>query len=182
MIKFKYRYCKVHMAQYLSGDLSDATRRRIARFIDECHDCYMEYIRQLELASKLERELRLLGQPNSQKLDNVWAAIQTELSLPTSELSYRQQRPISSFGYGLAMLALSIALLIPMISGYHTSITAPDLPSRPQTVEIARAPATAVQSRQLAFASTRAKAPNRLPLLQNTPAAGFHQQNQGSRF
>ena len=178
MIKFKYRYCKVHMAQYLSGDLSDAARRRIARFIDECQDCYLEYIRQVEFVSQLERELPALGRPDSQRLDALWASIQTELNLSDRTPSLTgggKQRSNWSFGYGLVMLALSIALMIPMTVGYHASVAALDLPPRPQTAEIARTPTTAAQNRYFAFASTRSKASHRRPLLQNTPAANFHQ-------
>ena len=63
MIKFKYRYCKVHMAKYLSGDLSDITRRRIARFIDESQDCYDEYLRQREITDQLQRSLPAVWPP-----------------------------------------------------------------------------------------------------------------------
>ena len=177
MIKFKYRYCKVHMAQYLSGDLSDAARRRIARFIDECQDCYAEYIRQLAFANTLEQELAALGRPDSQKLDAIWASLQTELNQSArapASIGADKPRASSSLGYGLVMLAISIALLIPMTAGYRAS-AALDLPPRPQRAAIARTPAPAAQNRPFTFASTRSKATFRRPLLQNTPAAGFHQ-------
>ena len=175
MIKFKYRYCKVHMAQYVRGDLSDASRRRIARFIDECRDCRREYIRQAAFAGRLERELPLLGRPDSRRLDALWTSIQTELHLPagqTAALRFGRRRS-HSLGYGLVMLALSIALLIPMALGYHVSVAALDLPPRPQTAAIVTTPRTLPQNRPPAFISTRSKAPRRRLLLQNTPAAAL---------
>ncbi len=179
MIKFKYRYCKVHMAQYLSGDLSDTTRRRIARYIDECEDCYNEYIRQRNLANKLERDLPILGRPSEQKLDNIWSAIQIELALPetdSSMLSYKPRRNMT-FGYGLVMLMMVFVLLTPLVIGYHTSVTSVDLPPRPQTetIRIIKTPTTVADNSNLVVAVTQSTVPIRFPLLQNTPAPVFRQ-------
>ena len=57
MIKFKYRYCKVQMVRYVSGDLSDAARRRVARYIEECEDCYREFRRQRDFAPAAGEQL-----------------------------------------------------------------------------------------------------------------------------
>ena len=176
MIKFKYRYCKVHIAGYLRGDLSDVARRRIARFIDECQDCYREYIRQAEFANRLERELPLLGRPDAQRLDTLWTSIQTELAAPEGALPARRAgkaRSHLSLSHGLVMLAISIALLIPMVLGWHTSVAALDLPPRPRTAQIIRTAAPGAYSLPLAFASTRSGMSRRQPLLQNTPAASW---------
>lgn len=172
MIKFKYRYCKVHMAQYLSGDLSDTTRRRIARYIDECQDCYNEYIRQRNLANKLERDLPIFGRPSAQKLDNMWAEIQTQLAQPepqSSMLTYRPKRH-NTLNYSLVMLMLSLLMIIPLAISYHASVTTIELPPRPQTVNIMKTPTTIAQQSDLIIASTQSTVPIRLPLLQNTPA------------
>lgn len=177
MIKFKYRYCKVHMAQYLSGDLSDTTRRRIARYIDECEDCYNEYIRQRNLANKLERELPIMGRPSEQKLDNIWSAIQSELELPDTEssmLTYKPRRNMT-FGYGLVMLMMILILLAPLVIGYHTSVSSVDLPPRPQTANIVKTPTTIAQNTEIVAAVTQSTVPLRFPLLQNTPAPTFRQ-------
>lgn len=179
MIKFKYRYCKVHMAQYLSGDLSDTTRRRIARYIDECEDCYNEYIRQRNLANQLERELPSFGRPTEQKLDNMWAAIQTELAAPTTKsssmLTYRPRKR-QTWGYGVVMILVAMMLLIPLAIGYHASVSPVPLPPRPQTVEVVKTPTTVADNHQVILASiTQPGVPLHVPLLQNTPAPSFRQ-------
>lgn len=178
MIKFKYRYCKVHMAQYLSGDLSDTTRRRIARYIDECEDCYKEYIRQRNLANQLERELPSLGRPSIKKLDNMWASIQTELAQPADNQSNLLHRPQKhpTWGYGLVMLIVVVMMLTPLVAGYQASVSTVELPPRPQTIQIIKTPTTVVQDNRVVLVSiTQASHSIQLPLLQNTPAPSFHQ-------
>jgi len=179
MIKFKYRYCKVHMAQYLSGDLSDTTRRRIARYIDECEDCYNEYIRQRNLANQLERELPIFGRPSATTLDNMWASIQAELAQPTDSssgmLTYRPQKR-QTWGYGLVMLLVALMLLIPLVIGYHASVSPVPLPPRPQTAIIVKTPTTVADNNRVILASiTQPSVPLHFPLLQNTPAPTFRQ-------
>ena len=179
MIKFKYRYCKVHMAQYLSGDLSDTTRRRIARYIDECQDCYDEYIRQRNLANQLERELPRLGRPSAQKLDSMWASIQAEMATPSDAssgmLTYRPQKR-QTWSYGLVMLMIAFTLIVPLLIGYHASVAPVQLPPRPQTLEIVKTPTTVAQNNRIVLADiTQPGAPMGLPLLQNTPAPNFQQ-------
>jgi anti-sigma factor RsiW len=179
MIKFKYRYCKVHMAQYLSGDLSDTTRRRIARYIDECEDCYREYIRQRNLANELERELPSLGRPSGHKLDNMWASIQAELAHPSdSQSSMLMVRPqkYHTWGYGLVMLIVVVMLLTPLVVGYHASASPVQLPPRPQTLEIIKTPTTVAQDNRVVLASiTQPSVSIRFPVLQNTPVPVFRQ-------
>lgn len=178
MIKFKYRYCKVHMAQYLSGDLPDTTRRRIARYIDECEDCYNEYIRQRNLANQLERSLPIIGRPSAAKLDNMWAAIQSELATPSDSpstmLTYRPRKH-KTWGYGLVMMMIVVMMLIPLVIGYHASVSPVPLPPRPATVQIVKTPTTIAENNpSLILASiTQPSVPIALPLLQNTPAPRF---------
>jgi len=178
MIKFKYRYCKVHMAQYLSGDLSDTTRRRIARYIDECGDCYNEYIRQRNLANELERALPSFGRPSAQKLDNMWASIQAELAQPSetqSTMLYRPQRPLT-WGYGLVMVMVALLLLTPLIVGHHASASPVQLPPQPQAFVVLKTPTVVAENNRVVLASiTQPSIPMQFPLLQNTPAPGFRQ-------
>ena len=178
MIKFKYRYCKVHMAQYLSGDLSDTTRRRIARYIDECEDCYNEYIQQRNLANRLERELPVLGRPPAQKLDNMWANIQAELSKPAESQSGKLSYPTykrKTWGYSL-MLMVVLTLVVPLAIGYHASVTSVDLPPRPKTIEIAKTPTTVAQNNGFVLASiTQPRVPVPFQFVQNTPEPSYRQ-------
>ncbi len=161
------------MAQYLSGDLSDTKRRRIARYIDECQDCYNEYIHQRNLANKLERDLPILGRPSAQKLDNMWAEIQTQLAQPTTESSMLSYHPRKNktWSYGLVMLMMVFLMIIPLVVGYHASVATIELPPRPQTANIIiKTPTTVAQRSQVTITSTQSTVSIRLPLLQNTPA------------
>jgi anti-sigma factor RsiW len=174
MIKFKYRYCKVHMAQYLSGDLPDATRRRIARYIDSCEDCYNEYIQQRNLANTLERDLPALGRPSRQSLDNMWATIQTELAQPDAQSSMLKPRHTATVSYSLIMLMMAFMLMIPFAVGYHTSVASVDLPPHPKASNPIKTPTTVAQHTELATV-TQSTVPIRMPLLHNTPAPIFRQ-------
>lgn len=175
MIKFKYRYCKVHMAQYLSGDLSDVTRRRIARFIDECQDCYEEYIHQRTLTDQLKRNLPNLGRPDVNRLDCVWSSLQRELAPAGGPPLGQNFKPggNSTMGYGLVMFALTVALMLPMTVNFHASFASVDLPPRPQGVEIVKTPAAGSQAHRHSILSTRTTLARQEPLLQNTPLPQF---------
>ncbi|MDE2821090.1 MAG: hypothetical protein OXT68_06905 [Chloroflexota bacterium] len=180
MIKFKYRYCKVHMAKYLSGDLSDVTRRRIARFIDESQDCYEEYLRQREITEQLQRNLPVFGRADSQRLDNIWVSLQSELAPaatgalphPSYPASYPGNTPI---GQSLFMALLAAILLLPLAIGFHTSVASIDLPPRPKLVDIERTPSTRSNASSAVLFSTQSSFSNQVPLLQNTPEARFLQ-------
>lgn len=176
MIRFKYRYCKVHMAKYLSGDLSDVARRRIARFIDESQDCYEEYLRQRQITDQLQRSLPAFGRPDTQRLDNIWLSLQSELApaapgaLPRP--SYPGNTPI---GQGLFMVLLAATLLLPLAVGFHTSVASVDLPPRPNLVDIKRTPSNRASVLSIDAPSTRSSFSVQVPQLQNTPEARFLQ-------
>ncbi|MCY3798695.1 MAG: hypothetical protein OXG84_12860 [Chloroflexi bacterium] len=173
MIGFKYRYCKVHMARYIGGDLSEAARRRVGRYIDECEDCHREYRRHREFALKLERSLPTLGRPNQQRLDQLWSSLERELQRPARNSMWLRDfaSPHSlQFSYGLVMLAISIALLLPMLIGFHSSLAPVDLPRLPHSISVDRTPRTRAENRQIIFATAEPNCCGRGPMLQNTPA------------
>lgn len=178
MIKFKYRYCKVHMAQYLSGDLCAVTRRRIARFIDECQDCYKEYLRQRDLSDQLQRDLPVLGRPDTQKLNSIWLSLQTELAPAAGSSAIAPDfRPPSqpTIGQGFFIMVLVIALLLPMVLSFQTSLSVVDLPPRPQVAEIVRTPTTGSLGRRFDIVLTQSRILHQEPVLKNTPAPRFLQ-------
>lgn len=173
MIRFKYRYCKVHMARYICGDLSEAARRRVGRYIDECEDCHREYMRHREFALKLERSLPTLGRPNQQRLNQLWSSLERELQRPARKsmwLSDFASPQSMQFSYGLVMLAISIALLLPMLIGYHSSLLTVDLPRLPHSISVDTTPRTQAEKRPIIFATAEPKWRGRGPMLQNTPA------------
>jgi len=173
MIRFKYRYCKVHMARFVSGDLSEAARRRVGRYIDECEDCHREYMRHREFALKLERNLPTLGAPNPQRLDELWSSLQSELQTParqTMRLSDFASPQSMQFSYGLVMLAISIALLLPMVIGFHSSLSPVDLPRLPHSISIITTQNAHQAGRPFVIATAEPGGRGRGPMLQNTPA------------
>ena len=173
MIRFKYRYCKVQMARFVSGDLSEAARRRVGRYINECEDCHAEYKRHRDFALKLERNLPILGRPNAQRLDHLWASLQLELESPSARalsLSDFASQTTMRFSYGLAMLAIAIVLLLPMMIGFRSSLSPVDLPRLPLVVNINQTPDKQLAARPLVFATARPHARGGQPNLQNTPA------------
>lgn len=170
MLKFKHRYVKVHMAQYLSGDLSDITRRRVARFIDECQDCYDEFLRQRSITDQLQRNLPALGRPDDQRLNSIWLSLQTELAPASGPAIVRNARlPASpSLGYGLILIALA-TLLLSLTVGLHGSLYAVDLPQRPPLVRLAMTPEAVAQTKKLAPLPTHSGVERGGSLLKNTP-------------
>lgn len=171
MIRFKYRYCKVHMARFVARDLSDAARRRIGRYIDECPDCQRLYNRHREFNHSLSLQLPALGSPNKRQLDSMWAALQGELFAPeqpaaaVGDFAWRSKLP---FTYGLAAVAISLALLLPIALGYRGSLGQLEMAPAPHVISLAKTPhyaangdSTAPATAQPAFAGQ--------PLLANTP-------------
>ncbi|MCY3782117.1 MAG: hypothetical protein OXG78_17515 [Chloroflexi bacterium] len=176
MVRFKYRFCKVLMARFVSGDLADPVRRRVARYIDECEDCYREYMNHREFAYRLEHSLATLGHPASAKLDQIWSSLQMDLRQPqTRPHSFPDfgSRSSLNFSYGLAIIAITVALLLPMIIGVQSSLFMIELPHLPRYAAIVRTPA--VHSSQTVFVGATSQPNSRqlVPLLQNTPSPRF---------
>ncbi|MYD11405.1 MAG: hypothetical protein F4X02_15345 [Chloroflexi bacterium] len=175
MVRFKYRYCKVHMARYLSGDLADPVRRRVARFIDENEDCYREYMRHREFAQNLERSLPTFGRPNPQRLDAVWSTLQAELQTPQPQSAWFSDfgsRSNLQFSYALAVLAITIALMLPLAIGYRAAPLALDFPRAPHYAVVVRPVARALSGAP-SFATVEPGSRGTASLLQSTPAPRF---------
>ena len=173
MVKFKFRYCKVHMARFISGDLSEAARRRVGRYIDECEDCRREYMRHREFAQNLERSLPALGRPNPNRLDEIWSSLQSELQLPARQTMWMSdfvspQR--TQFSYGLVMLAISMALLLPLVIGFHSSLSPVALPNFPQSISIMPTENAHQAGKPIIVATKQPGARGFAPRLNNTPA------------
>ncbi len=174
MIQFKVRYCKAHMARYVGGDLGAVARRRVARYIDECALCHREYLRQRELAQQLESKLPVLGRPEPQQLDQIWSSLETELGSPARPrplLSDFGAKAGGSFSFGLVALAISLALLLPLMIGFHPALLLVDTPPAPAAANAATTPFTGDANGTSAIATSRAPV-GQAPRLQNTPAPG----------
>ncbi len=127
LFRFKYHYCKNRMIAYLNGELPTASRRRMARYIDECPHCYNEYTKQRALHRELMDSLGRFGQPQTVQLDRIWSAVQGELFIPAHKprLYHRY-----SLRYGLATMAVMLVLVLPLFMRGNTiaqaSITQPE--------------------------------------------------------
>lgn len=163
------------MARYLSGDLADPARRRVARYIDENEDCYREYMRHREFAQKLERSLPTFGRPNAQRLDSVWSALQAELQTPQSQATWFSDfgsRSSLQFSYGIAILAITITLMLPLAIGYHASPLSIDFSTAPHYAVVVRPPARDLSAAPI-FATVEPGSRGSASLLQSTPAPRF---------
>ena len=173
MVRFKYRFCQVHLPRYLSGDLSDAVRRRVARYIDECEDCYREYMRQREFAHKLQRSLPTLGRPDSGKLEQIWTSLQEDLSEPRRRRpSFKDYGSKASlqFGYGLVVIAIFIALLLPLMTAQRASLLSMALPRAPHFAAMNPTSAPYLSQLHLPGVTAQPSENTTAPMLQNTPS------------
>lgn len=173
MIRFKHRYCKVHMARFVNGELSEAARRRVGRYIDECEECHREYLRHREFAQKLERSLPTLGAPKPQRLDELWTSLQGELQAPARRNAWLSDFASAhrlQFSYGMVLLAISLALLLPLALGFHATLSQVDLPRIPKYARIDTTPQTLMAAAPAIIATAQPSGRGLAPLLQNTPA------------
>lgn len=163
------------MARYLSGDLADPVRRRVARYIDEDEDCYREYMRHREFAQKLEINLPAFGRPNPQRLDMVWSSLQADLQAPQPQsagFSDFGGRSNLQFSYALAVLAIAIALMLPLAIGNRTVPLSLDFSRAPHYAVVVRPPAKSLSSAP-AFATVEPGSRGAASLLRSTPAPRF---------
>ena len=163
------------MARYLSGDLADPVRRRVARYIDDNEDCYREYMRQREFAQKLERSLPTFGRPNAQRLEQVWSALQADLQASQSRTAWISDfgsRSSMHFSYGLVVIAITVALMLPLALGYNSSLLSIDFPRAPHYAAVVRPPAIDLSSAP-GFATVEPGASRPSSLLQSTPSPRF---------
>ncbi|RMG83737.1 MAG: hypothetical protein D6712_12605 [Chloroflexi bacterium] len=124
MLNLKYRYCKVHMTAYINGELSQAARRRIARYIAEDPACRAEYMRQLDIARELEHRMQCVGRPAVPQLERIWAQVQTNIQ--TTPAPRTQPRRVR---YGLMLLVVLLVLVLPWTLANRN--VAPNIPSQP---------------------------------------------------
>lgn len=119
------RYVHLQLDAFLDSRLSPRVRRRVVRHIDTCPACYQAYARQRDLRRDLQATVPLVGRGAAPDFDRMWSAIRTELPRP--------QPRQTQFRYGLVMLLLVMALIVPLTMGNHDlTRTVPEHPM-PQT-------------------------------------------------
>jgi anti-sigma factor RsiW len=132
MVNFKCRYCKSRLTAYIQGELAPKSRRRIARHLDECSSCYMEYVRQRDLSDQLAVRVPVIGQPKAPQLQKIWAGIQADMQPP--KRTARRRYPYQA-RYGLVALAMVLVLLVPLILGNrNVPFSVPSQPAPPTAV------------------------------------------------
>ena len=176
MLKLKYRYCKARMAAYLNGEMSLASRRRMARYIDECPDCYAEYRRQLDVTRELESSVGGLGRPDRPQLRRIWSNVQTNIQYEATSHQPAEHAPRRPARYGLVLLAFLVAVLLPWTLGNRNVPSIPSQPapaatSFPSTPDRHQLRELAIEPTVVALVSPGTE--RRVPalFLQNTPAA-----------
>lgn len=103
------RYYHSKLDAFVDGRLSPRARRRLARHMDHCPACYRAYTRRRDLQQDLRQTVPLVGRDHAPDFDRIWGAVRTELPQP--------RRP--QFRYGVAVLLLLLALLVPFTMGNH---------------------------------------------------------------
>ena len=156
------------MPGFLSGELTQEERRLVARYIDECSDCYAEYMRQRDVVQHLRRELPTFGRPNAPKLDAMWANIQAEIAPPQA-----QPTPIIAWRkvtkYAVAVFVVLFVFILPM--AFEQSGRTLALPLQPLPQEVALASTPEVPKDNLTRQAVYTPSINAFSrLLQNTPA------------
>jgi anti-sigma factor RsiW len=106
------------MTAFVNHELPSETRRRVARYIDECPKCYAEYRWQQAIHAELSSQLPAFGRPSSPQLDRIWTGVYRELSAPSAPPA----RPQSQMRYGMAVLTITLVLMLPMFLKYQGQV------------------------------------------------------------
>ncbi|MDQ7024468.1 MAG: hypothetical protein Q9P01_13315 [Anaerolineae bacterium] len=136
MLKYlRYRYAKIKMTAYINGELPTHTRRFIGRLINDDERVYNEYIRQRQTQRDLERQLPTLGRPDAERLDSMWANIQTQLNAPHSPTAPNTTGQFYSLSYGVALGLCVMALMVLLTFDSGRASAAVSARHLPETVE-----------------------------------------------
>jgi len=152
--------CRLHLMAFLHGDVSPLLRRRIARHLDHCTDCYRLYLQELDLERDLKHELPLIGVGHQSHFDQVWTAVQQDIVMPRSTAARFHLR------YGLAMFALVLALIFPLTLG-DQNLTLASPPTQPAPLTQQAMPSGTA----LGTTETAAAVPSQTDQSQVTPEA-----------
>lgn len=117
-------WCRVYRLQldaFLDGRLAPRARQRLACHLDHCPACDRVYNLRRDLRRELTQAVPLVGRDHAPDFDRMWQAVRAELPRPVS-----RQMP---FRYGLVMLLVVVALLVPFTLGHHDG--ARPIPNQP---------------------------------------------------
>ena len=126
-MRYSCSHCQSELTAYLHGELPPRRRKRAAQHLNACTTCYAVYRRMRDFDSDLRADLPRLGQADQRQLNRVWQGVQAGLAPAPSAAVMPQFR----LRYGVALVALVIALLVPYSLGRQQALALP-LPPTPQ--------------------------------------------------
>lgn len=145
--------CRERLVAYVNGELSARTRRQMAQHLDQCAACYSLYIDQRHLAQDLRADLTLIGQPTHRQLSHLWTAIQTDMRRANPMQPRFRRR------YGIAVLVLLLALLLPWSFNGEPLMLALSLQNEPRTLSAEVTPSIPVTQQTIALRATAPRIP-----------------------
>jgi anti-sigma factor RsiW len=101
-------YTRPRLDAFIDGELSPRVRRRVAQHLDRCPHCDRRYIQRRALRRELQRALPLVGHAVEPDYAALWQGIRSELPRRT---------PPRKFRYGLVMMMIMLALVVPFTMG-----------------------------------------------------------------
>ena len=150
------KQCQKHVIAYINHDLSPKIRNQVAQHLDQCEACYALYLQHKQTTRELRRVMPLLGNNRPPAFDRVWAAARLDAARRTS--NYYPLR------YGMAMLAITFLLLIPVALGRTNHVLA-EPPTQPAPLLRVTPNVTAATEEgvSVAFEISQTPAPAKLP-------------------
>lgn len=123
------RACQSRLLDYIHEDLSPELRRQVARHLQTCKDCHERYREQETVARDLSLFVPLIGQSHQPDFAGIFANIQSDMNRPRPTVSLSPAR------YGLALAALMLAFLVPLMLGSQR-LTLASPPTQPEAVTL----------------------------------------------
>ncbi|MDZ4669942.1 MAG: hypothetical protein SH821_03630 [Phototrophicales bacterium] len=120
-------YCKWHITAYVNGELSPIQRRRMARYIENYPECYVEYRRQRDLSRELAERLPILGAPQGGQLQRLWRLIEGDVAKPATIILSASQVVVYSLSL-TALLWMVVLMTTLHNSGVTTLVITPPTP------------------------------------------------------
>lgn len=125
----RYRYVVRRLPAYLSGELSEAGRRFVARMIDNDPRCYRAYLEQRAVHDEMRSAVPRVGRPSYEKLDALWATIHEQMQVPASTA---HSSIATAWQTSMAVLGVVFLLLMPFAVMPHSHSLAASTPQPPE--------------------------------------------------
>ncbi len=131
-LSMRCRTIRHQLKAYVTDQLSQAQRLRLAKHIAHCQSCYAELQRELATVYELKRHLPALGQPNATQLARIWQGVKAQTWQKPPR--YTDLRPAS------ALLTLTLTLMCAAFVFRGSAAVAAPLPPSPAIVRATLTP------------------------------------------